>query len=186
MTVQSPLPLFETALDRVLVQEGGFIHHSEDPGGATNLGITRRTLSQARGRPASVEDVRRLTRAEAASIYRRLYWDAIQGDALPPGIGLAVFDMAVHSGPSRAVRLLQEALGVTADGILGPRTLAAARAADAADLVRRLSRARLGFLSRLPGWSVFGRGWRRRVLAIEREALLLRSSLMTSQNGDLS
>lgn len=186
MTAHSPLSLFEAALDRVLIQEGGFVNHPDDPGGATNLGITRRTLSQARGLPASAEDVRRLTRAEAASIYRRLYWNAVRGDELPPGIGLAVFDMAVHSGPSRSVRLLQEALGITTDGIIGPQTLAAVQAVDAADLVRRLSRARLGFLSRLPGWSVFGRGWRRRVLAIEREALLLRSSLMTSQNGDLS
>lgn len=180
MTAHSPLSLFEAALDRVLIQEGGFVHHPDDPGGATNLGITRRTLSQARRRPVSVEDVRRLTREEAASIYRRVYWDAVRGDELPPGIGLAVFDMAVHSGPSRSVRLLQEALGITADGILGSRTLAAAWAADAADLVRRLSRARLGFLSRLPGWPVFGRGWRRRVLTIEREALLLRSCLTSS------
>lgn len=183
MTQTSRLSSFEEALAQVLIQEGGFVHHPSDPGGATNLGITRRTLSQARGRSASVEDVRRLGREEAASIYRRFYWDPIQGDALPPGIGLAVFDIAVHSGPARAASLLQEALGLAADGIVGPRTLAAAGAADAAEAVRRLTRLRLAFLSRLPTWPVFGRGWRRRALTIEREALRLASPSPSTSNG---
>lgn len=174
---------FDQAVNLVLQQEGGFVRHSRDPGGATNFGITRETLARARGRPVSVEDVRNLTRAEAVSIYRRFYWDAVRADELPPGLALVVFDLAVNSGPFRAVQMLQRALGTEADGIVGPVTLNAARDADPAETIRSLSRARLGFLARLATWPVFGRGWRRRVLALEQEALrLAQSSSSTARN----
>ena len=176
--MRSPMTesLFEKAVEIVLQHEGGFADHPRDPGGATKFGITRETLSRARGRPASVEDVRELTRAEAMAIYRWLYWDVVRADELPPGVDLAVFDLAVNSGPVRAVRMLQNVLGVPADGIIGPVTLKAARHADPLETIRRLTRARLGFLGRLAAWPVFGRGWRRRVLAVEQGALRLASS----------
>ncbi len=171
---------FDSAVALVLRHEGGFVHHPRDPGGATNFGITRETLSRVRGRPASVEDVRRLTKEEAASIYRSLYWKAVRADELPPGLDLALFDLAVNSGPKRAVTMLQTILGVKADGSIGPMTLKAANRPDPAETVRLLTRARLGFLSRLATWSVFGRGWRRRVLAVEQEALRLAASLSST------
>lgn len=173
-------PSFDSAVALVLQHEGGFVHHPRDPGGATNFGITRETLSRVRGRPASVDDVRRLTKEEAASIYRRLYWDAVRADELPPGLDLALFDLAVNSGPKRAVTMLQTVLAIEADGLIGPETLKAANRADPAATVRRLTRSRLGFLSRLATWPVFGRGWRRRVLAVEHEAIRLVASLSSS------
>ncbi|MCD6073099.1 MAG: hypothetical protein K0S42_3615 [Microvirga sp.] len=124
---------FDHAVELVLQHEGGFVHHAQDPGGATKFGITRETLSRVRGRPATIEDVRALTRAEAVAVYRRLYWDAVRGDDLPPGLDLAVFDLAVNSGPARAVRMLQTVLGVAVDGIVGPVTLEAAWQAEPAD-----------------------------------------------------
>jgi len=166
---------FETAVEQTLRHEGGFVQHPRDPGGATKFGITRETLARARGRPASAADVRRLTRREAVAIYRRLFWNAVRADELPPGLDLAVFDLAVNSGPARAASMLQEILGVPVDGIVGPVTLEAARAADIPETIRRLTKARLGFLGRLAAWPVFGIGWRRRVLAVEREALRLAS-----------
>jgi lysozyme family protein len=153
--------------------EGGYVDHPDDPGGPTRHGITLRTLTRARGRPVSPDEVRALGRAEAEAIYRTWYWDAIRGDDLPAGIDLAVFDAAVNAGPPRAARLLQEVLGLPADGTVGPVTLAACRDADAAALIRALGRARLDFLRRLRTWPVFGRGWRRRVRAVERRALAL-------------
>jgi lysozyme family protein len=167
---------FEQAVELVLQHEGGFVQHPRDPGGATKFGITRETLSRARGRPASVEDVRALTRAEAVAVYRELYWDVVRADELPPGLDLAVFDLAVNSGPVRAVRMLQSILGVAADGIVGPVTLSTARQAHPVESIRRLTRACLGYLGRLAAWPVFGRGWRRRVLAVEQGALRLASS----------
>jgi lysozyme family protein len=167
---------FEEALALVLRHEGGFVQHPADPGGATKFGITRETLSRARGRAVSVEDVRHLTPEETASIYRRFYWDAVQADALAPGLDLALFDLAVHSGPAKAVRMLQCVLGVQADGIMGPVTLKAARKADSEHVIRNLIRVRLEFLSRLRTWPVFGRGWQRRVLNVEQAALRLAST----------
>lgn len=162
---------FAPALAHVLAEEGGFVDHPLDPGGATKMGITRATLARVRGRPVSIAEVMALTRAEAAAIYRRLYWDGVRGDDLPPGVDLMVFDMAVHSGPRRAVRLLQRALGVAEDGLVGPVTLEAARAAAPGPLVATLASLRTGFLARLPAAAVFGRGWRQRVAAVERAAL---------------
>jgi len=170
---------FQSAVALVLRHEGGFVHHPSDPGGATNFGITRETLSRSRGRQASVEDIRRLDREEAASIYRGLYWKAVRADELPLGLDLAVFDLAVNSGPKRAVTMLQNALAIEADGLIGPLTIKAANRADAAETIRRLTKARLGFLFRLATWPVFGRGWRRRVLAVEQEALRLAASSTT-------
>jgi lysozyme family protein len=161
---------FATAAAFVLAQEGGFVDHPADPGGPTRFGITRAALAQARGGAVTAEDVKALGSDEARAIYRLEYWAAIRGDDLPPGLDLAVFDLAVNSGPGRAVRLLQAAVAVEADGILGPATLRAAWA-DPAGAIRRLAELRLAFLARLPGWPVFGRGWRRRVLACERLAL---------------
>lgn len=174
---------FEDSVAAILRHEGGFVQHPRDPGGATKFGITRETLSQARGRTASVEDVRRLSREEAASIYRRFYWNAVRADELPRGLDHALFDLAVNSGPTRAATMLQKILGVEADGIIGPVTLRAAWEANPAETVRRLTRARLGFLSRLATWPVFGRGWRRRALAVEQEALRLASLNPSTRNA---
>jgi lysozyme family protein len=161
---------FPGAVALVLAHEGGFVDHPRDPGGATRFGITRNTLAAARGRPATRADVRALAREEAETIYRRHYWNPVRGDDLPAGIDLATFDLAVHSGPTRAALTLQGVLGVPADGAVGPRTLAAAAGAPPAAVIAALTRRRLAMLQALPAWPVFGRGWRRRVLATEREA----------------
>lgn len=135
-----PKGTFERALALVFELEGGFVQHPRDPGGATNLGITRTTLARARGRPVSVTALKALTRAEAGAIYGRFYWDPIRADELPPGLDLALFDYAVNSGPVQAVRSVQTVLGPVADGRLGPQTLAAAVAADPDDTIRALTR----------------------------------------------
>ena len=163
---------FPTALAFVLKVEGDFVHHPADPGGATRFGITEATLARARRSAASVEDVRALQSDEAARIYRGWYWNAIRGDDLPPGLDLAVFDIAVNSGPGRAARLLQAALSVPADGIVGPVTLDAARRSDRVRTIRALTNS-ASASSRVSPWPIFGRGWKRRTLAAERAALLL-------------
>jgi len=181
-TSSSSITSFERCVALVLLHEGGFVQRPRDPGGATNFGITRETLAQARGAFASVDDVRRLSREEAASIYRRFYWNPIRADDLPVGLDLALFDFAVNSGISRSVKALQEVLGAAADGIVGPITLQRAWQADVSATIRELTRRRLGFLARLSTWGVFGRGWRKRVLSVEQEALRLASSSSTARN----
>lgn len=117
---------FDEALDIVLRWEGGYCDDPRDPGGATNMGITHRTLADWRGAPVTKLDVENLTRAEAAAIYAGRYWARVRAAELTPGLDLMVFDAAVNQGPSRAVQFLQRAVGVKPDGIFGPATLAAA------------------------------------------------------------
>jgi lysozyme family protein len=164
---------FDAALVCVLQHEGGYVDHPLDPGGATNRGVTRATLAGVRGRPVSKAEVMALSLAETAAIYRRLFWSAVRGDDLPAGVDLAVFDLAVNSGPRRAALALQKALGVVEDGTIGPLTLAACRSAPAGSVVAAVSELRLGFLARLPTFATFGRGWRRRVEEVRRQSLAL-------------
>jgi lysozyme family protein len=164
---------FAPALRLILKHEGGYVDHPLDPGGATNRGITRATLAAHRGKPVSKAEVMALGEREAGEIYRARYWNAIRADDLPSGVDLVVFDAAVNSGPSRAARWLQTLLGVPADGLIGERTLAAARARPAETLIRDYSRQRLAFLRRLGTFRAFGQGWTRRVRETETAALAL-------------
>ncbi|MCR0985385.1 glycoside hydrolase family 108 protein [Roseomonas populi] len=162
---------FEACLDEVLKSEGGFVNHPADPGGATNMGITLRTLSEFRDGEVTEADMRALTRAEAREIYRVRYWTPMRCAELPAGVDLMVFDFGVNAGPGRSVKMLQKAAGVSVDGSVGPITLAAARACRAPDLIRRLAEARMAYYRGLGTFPSFGRGWMRRVDATRQVAL---------------
>ncbi|GJD64580.1 glycoside hydrolase family 108 protein [Methylobacterium frigidaeris] len=164
---------FERALTLVLKHEGGWVDDPRDPGGATNLGVTICTLSLWLGRPATKAEVKALTVAVVAPIYRRNYWDAIRTDELPPGLGYALFDFAVNSGKKRAVIGLQRALKIADDGALGPITLAAVAKHKPADLIDALCDGRLAFLRALSIWPRFGKGWSRRVEDVRKAALAM-------------
>lgn len=164
---------FDRSLSLALTFEGGFADHPADPGGATNLGITSAVLAEWRGRPVTKDEVRALTRHEAAAIYRRRYWEAVGGDELPAGVDVAVFDYAINSGVERASRALQRVLGVPRDGIVGVETVRAAWALPQAQVIRELCAARRGFLAGLRIFPVFGRGWLARARRLEAFALAL-------------
>jgi lysozyme family protein len=165
---------FAACVAEVLRHEGGYVDHPRDPGGCTNRGITRRTLEGWRREPVTCADVRALTEAEARAIYRAHYWNTVHGDEVPAGIDLVTFDAAVNSGRRRAALWLQQALGVTADGVIGPRTLRAARGAnDRAAIIARACELRLAFLRSLDTWPHFGRGWSRRVREVRATALAM-------------
>ena len=117
---------FERALALVLVHEGGYVDHPADSGDATNLGVTIGTLADWPGRPATKAEVKALTKATVAPIYRRNYWNAVRGDELPFGVDFCVFDVAVNSGKGRAIPSLQRAFSVVDGGKIGPLTLSAA------------------------------------------------------------
>ena len=156
---------FADALALVLAHEGGFANHPKDPGGATNRGITQRVYDGFRQRQGlAPRSVRRIAEAELEAIYRAQYWAAVRGDEMALGLDYALFDFAVHSGPKRAVRMLQAELGVKVDGAIGEVTLAAIATRDAGELVEALCALRMTFLKRLAGWKTFGRGWSRRVM----------------------
>jgi lysozyme family protein len=155
----------------ILQHEGGFVDHPRDPGGATNRGVTIGTLRQLGmdldgDRDVDVSDLRALTEADAASVFKRFYWDKVEADLLPSGIDYAVADFAVNAGPTRAAQHLQRALGVKDDGDIGPITIEAARKANAAAIIDRVCDSRLAFKRGLSTWATFGRGWTARVAGV--------------------
>jgi lysozyme family protein len=168
---------FDKALRLVLRHEGGFVNHPDDPGGATNKGVTQNVYNGWRDRHSLPrQSVRLISDLEVSQIYRRQYWDAVRCDELPAGVDYLVFDAAVNSGPSRSVRWLQSALTATGvptkvDGVLGEATLLACRRHnDHTDLIERACRIRMGFLKSLRHWPVFGRGWAARVTDVHKVA----------------
>ena len=167
---------FDDCLALTLRAEGGFSDHVDDPGGATNMGITRATLAGVRGHAVSKADVRALTRAEAVAIYRSIYWASVHGDELPAGVDAVLFDHAVNSGAKAAICALQGALGFKQDGVMARRCIRAAQASDPAALVRQLCAARMNFLRRLSTWIVFQHGWTARMEGLERAALAMCAS----------
>lgn len=158
---------FEASLAHVLQSEGGFVNNPSDPGGMTNLGCTKAVWEEFVGHPVSEADMRGLTPADVAPLYKRKYWDKISGDDLPAGLDYAVFDAAINSGPGRAAKWLQEAVGVVADGAIGKGTLAAVAAFDVQELIKAYNDKRLGFLQGLPTFGTFGKGWTNRVASVQ-------------------
>ena len=150
---------FDQAFDILLKHEGGFSDHAADPGGKTRFGITEAVAREVGYRG----DMRELPLDLAKRIYKDRYWDAVRAEELPEAIRYVVFDAAVNSGPRQAIRWLQRAVGVRDDGVIGPITLSAVRATDPQALLRRILSARLRFMTDLPTWPAFGRGWARRI-----------------------
>ncbi|MCI4645990.1 MAG: trypsin-like peptidase domain-containing protein [Hyphomonadaceae bacterium] len=166
-------PLFERVMEFVHKWEGGKVHHPNDPGGRTNMGVTQRVFDQwrdDRGQPHM--DVFEISLAEASEIYRAKYWSKIKGDELPERIALAAMDFGVNSGPNRAVRYLQGLVGVVDDGVIGPNTLAAVARADAHALFRSYCDARERFYEQIiannPNLAVFRNGWMNRLNDLRR------------------
>jgi Glycosyl hydrolase 108/Predicted Peptidoglycan domain len=111
---------------------------------------------------ATIADLKAITPEQVSDIYMHEYWEGVRADVLKDGVDLSVFDMGVNAGVTRSIKLLQQALGVDVDGILGPHTLKAVYALDAAVLIRRLYTEQLDFYRSLPGFTYFGKGWTNR------------------------
>ena len=164
---------FETCLKLMLAHEGGFVNHPQDPGGMTNLGVTKRVWEEWTGHEVDEKQMRALTPDAVAPLYKRKYWDACRADELLDGVDYAVFDVAVNSGVGRAVKLLQSCVGATPDGGFGSITMALTKKAeqDPARLIELYCAKRLEFLQSLKTFETFGRGWSRRVQEVKDKAL---------------
>ena len=156
---------FNGAFTKLLGHEGGYSNHPRDPGGETMWGITA-AVARAHGYKGQM---RALPQAVARAIYRKDYWDAVQADKLPAAVRYPLFDAAVNSGVKQATKWLQAALGVSQDGVIGPKTIAAAQAIDGAALASAMLGARLQFMTGLSTWPTFGKGWARRIAALLAE-----------------
>lgn len=153
---------FDACMTEVFKHEGGYVNDPHDPGGETNLGISKRSYPK--------EDIRNMTRARAAQIYRRDFWDKLRCDELPAGLDLVAFDAAVNSGPSRGAKWLQQALGVAVDGKVGLATIGAAKNTYAPAAVLRAVGFRRAFLKTLPTWERYKNGWTKRLDSVEAVA----------------
>ena len=167
---------FEECLKRILKHEGGFVNDPLDSGGMTNLGVTKRVWEEFVGHPVSEADMRALIPEKVAPMYKIKYWNPSYCAVLPKGLDYVVFDHAVLSGTGRSVKTLQSCLGLVADGVIGPKTMAAINASNAKDLITKFSDARAdfyqGIVARKPDQARFIKGWLNRVedarkLAIE-------------------
>jgi lysozyme family protein len=161
---------FESALEHALKSEGGFVNHPRDPGGMTNLGVTKRVWEEWVGHEVDEKAMRALTPETVGPMYKTKYWDKIKGDELPAGVDYIVFDAAINSGPGRAAKWLQTVVGAVPDGAIGAGTLAKVAAMPSADIVEKYQQTRLQFLQSLPTWDTFGKGWGRRVAEVEDAA----------------
>jgi lysozyme family protein len=150
---------FDDAFKLVVHHEGGYVNHPNDPGGATRFGVTER-VARANGYTG---DMREFPLGKAREIYKKLYWDSVRAEELPPAVRFDIFDGAVNSGVSQASKWLQRALGVRDDGVIGPATVAASKTVPGPVLAARYNAARLQFMTDLPNWPSFGRGWARRI-----------------------
>lgn len=168
----------EINTDRVLgwigLSEGGYVNHPKDPGGATDRGITQKTYdawNKSKGKP--LKPVRGISKKEADDILFSEYLGPIRFNNLPSGIDYCLADFSVNSGPGRAVREAQRVVGVSMDGIMGNKTLAAIKDMDEEDFIKRYQAARLAFMKSLKTWGTFGKGWTTRVKDVETRALAM-------------
>ena len=161
---------WDACFELVLKHEGGFVNHPKDPGGMTNLGVTKASWERYLNRDVSEADMRALTPDSVKPFYKAMYWDKIKGDELPAGIDYAAYDLAVNSGVGRAAKYLQEIAGVPADGVIGPKSLEAIQACDSGQTVDAICDMRLSFLQKLPTFGTFGKGWSRRVAEVKSKA----------------
>ena len=164
---------FSEALEVILHHEGGYVNHPKDPGGETNLGVTKRVYEDFGG----TKDMKELTKEDVEPIYKKNYWDRVKGDNLPEGLDLCIFDFAVNAGPGRAAKFLQKLIGVTQDGGIGPQTLGALQSAIGEDvriqtreMIEKYQAERHNYYQSLSTFETFGRGWTRRVDEVTEKA----------------
>lgn len=162
--------LFARCLAHVLEMEGGWSDDPHDPGGPTNLGITLATFAAWTRRSVTAQtygelraELRQLSVSAARPIYVERYWKPSAAAHLPPALALFHFDAAVNHGIGGSARMLQEALGVEADGEIGPITLGAANAARLPRLLDTYAEIRRARYRALKHYWRFGKGWDRRV-----------------------
>lgn len=150
---------FKQIFDRLIGHEGGYVDDPRDPGSETNWGVTKRT-AQANGYTGAMKT---MTRQQAYEIYRRAFWLRYNCEQMPDAVAYQFFDAAVNHGFGNASRMLQRAVGVLDDGIIGKYSLEAINRNPISDTLMVLNGERLNFYTRLKNFDRFGKGWVNRV-----------------------
>jgi lysozyme family protein len=154
---------YNEALKAILKHEGGYVNHPRDPGGMTNLGVTKKVWEEWVKHPVDEKAMRALTPELVSPMYKKKYWDAVKGDELPDGLDYLMFDFAINAGPGRAIKTMQKAIGTTPDGAIGPKTMQSLKEMNPTQLIEKFSVEKESFYRSLPTFQTFGKGWLRRV-----------------------
>ena len=158
------------SLEVILHHEGGYVNHPKDPGGETNMGVTKRVYEEHGG----TKDMKELTHEDVNPIYKKGYWDKVKGDELPDGLDLMIFDFAVNAGPGRAAKFIQRLVNTTVDGGIGPNTLKCindhVEQYGLSTTIDQYQSARHNYYQSLSTFDTFGKGWTRRVNEVTKEA----------------
>ena len=166
---------FDECLQIILHHEGGYVNHPKDPGGMTNLGVTKRVYEDWVGYAVSEHTMQNLTEEDVAPIYKKNYWDRVKGDDLPEGLNLCVFDFGVNAGTGRAAKYLQNIIGTVVDGGIGPMTLKAldehVSLIGLQETIENYQEDRQRYYENLRTFQTFGKGWIRRVNETTQSAL---------------
>ena len=149
---------FDECLKMLLHHEGGYVNHPSDPGGETNLGVTKKVYQEWGG----TKDMKDLTVEDVAPIYKKNYWDRCNCDDLESGVDWVVFDWAVNSGTGRSAKAIQKICGASQDGAIGPKTLALIGKQNTQYVVEEFGKIRQDFYESLKTFDTFGKGWTRR------------------------
>ena len=162
---------YDHCLEMILHHEGGYVNHPKDPGGETNMGVTKRVYEEWGG----TKDMKDLTVEDVAPIYQENYWNRVRADQLPAGLDLCVFDFAVNAGTGRSAKFLQGLVGTVVDGGIGPATLKAVEAFVANEgletTIEEFQKRRQDYYESLSTFETFGRGWTRRVNEVTETAM---------------
>ena len=158
---------FDECLKMLLHHEGGYVNHPKDPGGETNLGVTKRVYEKWGG----TKDMKDLTVEDVAPIYKKEYWDRCKCDDLESGVDWVVFDWAVNSGTGRSAKAIQKICGAAQDGAIGPKTLALIGTQNTQYVIEEFGKIRQDFYESLKTFDTFGKGWTRRNKETTEKAL---------------
>ena len=158
---------FDECLKMLLHHEGGYVNHPSDPGGETNLGVTKKVYQEWGG----TKDMKDLTVEDVAPIYKKEYWDRCKCDDLESGVDWVVFDWAVNSGTGRSAKAIQKICGAAQDGAIGPKTLALIGKQNTQYVIEEFGKIRQDFYESLKTFDTFGKGWTRRNKETTEKAL---------------
>jgi len=158
---------FDEAFRRLIGHEGGYSNDSRDPGnwtgGKVGVGTCKGTKYGIAANTYPNLDIKNLTLSQAKEIYKKDWWDKLGADCLHSAIVFQLWDFSINAGRKRAVIELQQVAGVTADGVIGPKTIEAVNKLELNDVLLSLTAERLKFYTSLDSFKTYGKGWTNRV-----------------------